>query len=271
MGGNGDAADGDLVKFPARSPSIHLPLNAWTVADTRRRHRCRPTRHLASAQPRCRQTRSTPCEALTPYDASPWTGSGGCRNSNRLGPASAAAPRPICTTASTVWVGGSMLPGTSPDGQCSSSSLFCRQVVELIGGRAPGQDVRARTDRSADLDGHRLNDAMFPWGTAVADVLDIAGSATSMTATRPGDAAEPRASSSTTFPRARPFACGLFALSAASPHLQHQRRDCADWCARVFGTPLGTSMTVSSRYRHRPRLDFVPGHLRSIPPPAPSP
>ena len=68
-----------------------------------------------------------------------------------------------------------MLPGTSPNDPVFSSITVLSTSCGLIGGGAPGRTFVPGPTESADLDGHRLNDAMFPWSTTVADVLDHRG------------------------------------------------------------------------------------------------
>ena len=72
-----------------------------------------------------------------------------------------------------VWIGGSMLPGTSPNDpifflhHCFVDKLWADwQTLHPTVPYVPNDTA------SADFNGHRLNDTLFPWNTRVSDTLD---------------------------------------------------------------------------------------------------
>ncbi|MDB9527114.1 tyrosinase family protein [Oscillatoria sp. CS-180] len=117
--------------------------------------------------------------AVSSYDESPWDTSSAASQSFRNHLEGFVPSPPGLHNRGHVWVGGSMLPGTSPNDpvfflhHCNVDRIWalwqaCNPTVPYI----PDNSV-------ADAPpGHRLNDRMFPWtgptDRRIADLLDIA-------------------------------------------------------------------------------------------------
>jgi len=101
------------------------------------------------------------CLAVTPYDSSPWNTSSNQNSSFRNRLEGWRGPGAIHNRGH-VWVGGSMLPGSSPNDpafflhHCNVDRLWAVwQNMHLSEGYLPA---------SGGPLGHNLNDPMFPWG-----------------------------------------------------------------------------------------------------------
>jgi hypothetical protein len=171
MGPNGDPASDPATGRPAQAvtkgPFAHDPVNpaSWSIiqdsglpAD--------PTvpwltRNFGGMQP----TLPTPQDVtatlgVTPYDSSPWNvGSQGFRNNLEgfIGPG--------MHNAAHMWVGGSMMPSTSPN----DPVFFLHHAnVDRIWANWQRQWFKSGKDDylpvSGGPTGHNLTDGMFPWG-----------------------------------------------------------------------------------------------------------
>ena len=251
MGGNGDAADGDLVKT---GPFAFDPAdpNAWTLSDDTGADTGAGLQRAfgVSAATLPTQAQVDTVQALTPYDASPWTtGSGGYRNSNEGWASVGGSAAPNMHNRVHVWVGGSMLPGTSPnDPVFFLHHCFVDKLWADWQAAHPGEAFVPGPTESADLDGHRLNDAMFPWSTTVADVLDHRGLGYVYDSDAPEVTLQTTSLVFNDVPEGQTTVRAVvFALSACQS-LTFNISDgptVLSGAPGVFGTPLGTSVTVS--------------------------
>ena len=175
MGGDGDPSDSDYVKT---GPFAYDPAdpNSWTIADENGNDTgAGLQRNFGSSIATLpSQAHVNAIQGLTPYDNAPWnTSSAGYRNANEGWATVAGSSAPNTHNRVHVWVGGSMLPGTSPNDpvfflhHCFVDKLWADWQTAH-----PGESYVPGSGESADLDGHRLNDAMFPWSTSPADVLN---------------------------------------------------------------------------------------------------
>jgi hypothetical protein len=175
MGGDGDASDNDYVKT---GPFAYDPSdpNSWTIADEDGNDTGDGLQREFGVNVATLPTQAhvNAIQALTPYDASPWnTSSGGYRNANEGWATVDGNFPPNTHNRVHVWVGGSMLPGTSPnDPVFFLHHCFVDKLWADWQAQHPGEAYVPDPTESADLDGHRLNDAMYPWSTTPADVLN---------------------------------------------------------------------------------------------------
>lgn len=175
MGGDGDPGDNNYVKT---GPFAYDPAdaNTWTTADENGSDTGNGLQRTFGSEIGTLPSQShvDAILALTPYDASPWhRSSSGYRNSNEGWPVVDGNPAPNTHNRVHVWVGGSMLPGTSPnDPVFFLHHCFVDKLWADWQAAHPGDAYVPGPGESNDLDGHRLNDAMFPWSTTPADVLN---------------------------------------------------------------------------------------------------
>jgi hypothetical protein len=175
MGGDGDPADNDYVKT---GPFAYDPAdpNTWTIADEdgndtgdglQRNLGGNPT-------PLPSQADVDTAQAAVPYDAAPWnTSSAGYRNLNEGWAEVNGKPPSNLHNRVHIWVGGSMMPGTSPnDPVFFLHHCFVDKMWADWQAQHPGEAFVPGDGASADLEGHRLNDPMYPWSASPADVLD---------------------------------------------------------------------------------------------------
>ena len=250
MGGNGDAADGDLVKT---GPFAFDPAdpNAWTLSDDTGADTGAGLQRAfgVSAATLPTQAQVDTVQALTPYDASPWTtGSGGYRNSNEGWASVGGSAAPNMHNRVHVWVGGSMLPGTSPNDpvfflhHCSFVDKLWADWQAAHPGEAfvPGPtERRPRRPPPERCDVPVERRWQMCW--------TIADSAMSTTATRPVTLQTTSLVFNDVPEGQTTVRAVVFALSACQS-LTFNISDgptVLSGAPGVFGTPLGTSVTVS--------------------------
>ncbi len=103
----------------------------------------------------------------TPYDSSPWNASSSPSFRNR---SEGWIGGPQLHNRVHVWVGGSMLPGPSPnDPVFFLNHCFVDKMWADWQAQHPNE---AYVPAGGGLAGHNLNDALFPWTTTPADVVD---------------------------------------------------------------------------------------------------
>jgi hypothetical protein len=170
MGGDGDPNNGGQVstgpfKFDANDP------NTWRVVTTGGDPGPGLSRTLGQGGHLPTQSEIDTVANITPYDAPPWRTTSNPSFRNSLEGWNPATPNLHNNV--HVWVGGSMLPGTSPNDpvfflhHCNVDRLWWQwQQNHPDAGYLP---------TSAGPPGHNLNDQMSPWDAATtpASVLDI--------------------------------------------------------------------------------------------------
>ncbi len=175
MGGNGDASDNQIVKI---GPFAYDPTdpNTWTIADGSGADTGNGLQREFGVNTPTLPTQAhvSVIQTLTPYDESPWDrSSSGYRNANEGWATVDGNPSPNTHNRVHVWVGGSMFPSTSPnDPVFFLHHCFVDKLWADWQAAHPGEPYVPGPGESADLDGHRLNDVMFPWSTTIADVLN---------------------------------------------------------------------------------------------------
>jgi len=173
MGGNGQTTDGQVTNGPFAYKTGYWPLNVRTPEE--------PNPYLRrrfGSDPNARSL-PTPDDVLgtlraTPYDVAPWDEGSGSGFRNTL-EGWIPGPEPQMHNRVHVWVGGSMLPMTSPNDpvfwlhHCFIDKLWADwQVAHPDEGYLPTAGARP---------GHNLNDPMPPWNQPTdtvrpANVLD---------------------------------------------------------------------------------------------------
>ena len=174
MGGNGQTSDGQVVNGPFAYKTGQWTLNVRTPEE--------PTNYLRrqfGSDPDARSL-PTPDDVVgalraTPYDVSPWDARSGSGFRNRL-EGFIPGPGPQMHNRVHVWVGGSMMPMTSPNDpvfwlhHCFIDKLWADWQVAH-------PDDASYLPTSGAAPGHNLNDPMPPWNQAgdtvrPANVLD---------------------------------------------------------------------------------------------------
>ncbi len=176
MGGDGDSADSDIVKTGPFAFDAADPASSWTIADENGNDTGNGLqRAFAQSTPTLpTQAHVNTIQAITPYNSSPWDRfSAGYRSANEGWVSVDGQAAPNTHNRVHVWVGGSMLPGTSPnDPVFFLHHCFVDKLWADWQAAHPGEAFVPGPGESADLDGHRLNNSMYPWSTTVADMLD---------------------------------------------------------------------------------------------------
>ena len=170
MGGNGDPGDGNLVQTGAFAFDSSDP-DTWVIVDDSGNPAGGLTRQFGVNDPTLpTQNDVTTTLGVTPYDASPWnaTSSSSFRNDLEGWPNG-----PQMHNQVHVWVGGDMLPMTSPNDpvfflhHCMVDKLWAdwqrQQGGNLVDSYLPA---------SGGPDGHNVNDVLYPWTTDISSVLD---------------------------------------------------------------------------------------------------
>jgi hypothetical protein len=174
LGGDGDSSDGDLVQTGPFAYDAMDP-NTWETVDGSGSPAGGLRRTFGveiGSVPNIDQLDAA--QALTPYDQSPWNrNSGGYRNSNEGWATVDGNSPPNLHNRVHVWVGGDMLPGTSPnDPVFFLHHCFVDKMWADWQGLHPGESYVPDDSESADLDGHRLSDTMYPWSARPVDLLN---------------------------------------------------------------------------------------------------
>ena len=176
LGGDGDSGDNDLVKTGPFAFDASDPGGSWTIADASGNDTGQGLQRAfgVNAPTLPTQAHVNEIQALTPYDSSPWDRfSGGYRSASEGWVMVGGQSAPNTHNRVHVWIGGSMLPGTSPnDPAFFLHHCFVDKLWADWQAAHPGEPFMPEPGESADLDGHRLIDAMYPWSTTPADVLD---------------------------------------------------------------------------------------------------
>jgi len=254
MGGDGDSGDGDIVKsgpfrYDATDP------NTWTIADGTGADTGNGLQRAFAQSPIAptlpTQDHVDTIQALTPYDASPWNrSSAGYRNSNEGWPTVDGNSPPNTHNRVHVWVGGSMSPGTSPnDPVFFLHHCFVDKLWADWQAAHPAEPYVPGPGESADLDGHRLNDALFPWSTTPADVLDHRALGYVYDTDAPEVTPLVTSLVFNSVPEGQTTVRAASFSISACPNLTFNIVDGPTVLTgppeTVFGTPLGTSVTVS--------------------------
>lgn len=261
MGGNGDPADEGYVKT---GPFAHDPddPNAWKVADVngnpleeglRRELGVRvstlPTPEDAFGDPT--DTDDDGALGVVPYDGAPWDSSSdpSYRNANEGWANVGDELRPDMHNRVHVWVGGSMLPGTSPnDPVFFLHHCFVDKLWADWQALHPDEEyLPASTDAGAP-EGHRADDLMYPWNSTPTDVLDHRRLGHLYDSDAP--LVEPTTQSldfgsvpgGATTIRAVSFSV----IASEDIQLEIVEGPTATNSLGVFGTPLGTTVTIPS-------------------------
>lgn len=171
MGGDGDPNENDLVKTGPFAFDPDNP-NAWTVIDADGNPAGGLRRQLGRVAPTL-PTGAEVSSALgrVPYDTDPWHRASSPSFRNELEGWPTEPPfEPRLHNRVHVWVGGDMLPGTSPNdpvfflNHCMVDKLWAEwQTLHPDEGYRPTGE---------GPEGHNLNDALYPWTTRPADVLN---------------------------------------------------------------------------------------------------
>lgn len=179
LGGNGDSGDNDIVKNgPFAFDENDVP-NSWTISDgdgnDTGQGLQRAFGEFDGGIDLPTQAHVNEIQAMTPYDVAPWSrnSTSGYRSGNE-GWLEVGGQAPSNTHNRVhLWVGGSMIPGTSPnDPVFFLHHCFVDKLWADWQAAHPGEPYVPGDSESADLDGHRPGDAMYPWSTTVGDVLD---------------------------------------------------------------------------------------------------
>lgn len=167
MGGNGDSSNGDLVQT---GPFAYDPAdpNTWTIVDEDGNPAGGLQREFGANTPTL-PTQSDVDNVLdeVPYDTAPWTTASNPSFRNRL---EGWINGPQLHNRVHVWVGGSMLPMTSPnDPVFFLHHCFVDKLWADWQDQNPSEGYLPVT---GEPEGHRLNDALYPWSATPADVLN---------------------------------------------------------------------------------------------------
>ncbi len=263
MGGNGSGA-GNIVQSGPFAFDAADPGNSWIIAD----ENGNPTGNglvrnfgdqIATLP---NQDHIDEIQLINTYDSGAFdVSSAGYRGSNEGWLTVDGDPAPNTHNRVHVWVGGSMLPGTSPnDPVFFLHHCFVDKLWADWQALHPGVAYAPDDTASADLDGHRLNDTLFPWSTQVSDTLDHRAMGYSYDTDAPvitptnsvlvfNDTPE-----GSTGVRSATFdvsACGNLTFSiTAGPTVT------SGPAATVFGTPDGTSVTINADSTNTARVWF---------------
>jgi tyrosinase len=165
MGGNGRASDGKVMDGPFAFDAGNWTLNIRTSEE--------PAPYLRRQFGRFAPSLPTPGDVesalgATPYDVAPWNASSSSGFRNRV---EGWISGPQLHNLVHVWVGGSMLPMTSPnDPVFFLNHCFVDKLWADWQAQHPGEGYRPTSGAHA---GHNLNDLMQPWNNVrPADVLD---------------------------------------------------------------------------------------------------
>ena len=168
MGSDGDQTDGDVVKTgPFREGEWETVNGSGGAAGPLTRQFARSGDAIATGWTTLPiQNHVNDALGRTPYDASPWHRSSNPSFRNELeGWIGEGLHNRV-----HVWVGGDMLPGTSPnDPVFFLHHCFVDKIWADWQADNPSEDYLPQTGGPA---GHNVGDAMYPWSTTPADVLD---------------------------------------------------------------------------------------------------
>lgn len=171
MGGDGDPADGDIVKTgPFRQGEWETVDSSGSPAGPLRREFARSSDAVMTGWTMLpTQSHVSTVLGRTPYDASPWNRASQPSFRNELeGWIQQGLHNRV-----HVWVGGDMLPGTSPnDPVFFLHHCFVDKIWADWRAQHPTEQYLPQTGGPA---GHNVGDAMYPWTTTPADVLNHQG------------------------------------------------------------------------------------------------
>lgn len=176
MGGDGDPNDNDYVQT---GPFRYNPSdpNTWKVANasgTQINDGLRRELGVNISEPATADD-ITAAQNTVPYDQADWnrSSSPSYRNINEGWLSINGKSPPNLHNRAHVFVGGSMLPGTSPnDPVFFLHHCFVDKMWADWQQQHPGESYVPTASNANAPPGHRLNDAMYPWSTTPADVLN---------------------------------------------------------------------------------------------------
>lgn len=185
MGGNGDPDDEGYVKA---GPFAHDPddPNAWKTANAAGEPIDEGLRREfgvgVPTLPTAADAYGDPDDpddegalGIVPYDTAPWdvSSESSYRNANEGWANVGNALRPDMHNRVHVWVGGSMLPGTSPnDPVFFLHHCFVDKLWADWQARHPDEDYLPEDTDATAPEGHRAADPLYPWNATPNDVLD---------------------------------------------------------------------------------------------------
>lgn len=265
MGGDGDSGDNDIVKTGPFAFDKNDVGNSWTIADGNGNDTGqglqRAFGEFNGGIDLPTQAHVNEIQAMTPYDVAPWN-----RNSNsgyragNEGWLQVGGQAPSNTHNRVhLWVGGSMLPPTSPnDPVFFLHHCFIDKLWADWQAAHPGEPYVPGDGESADLDGHRLSDAMYPWSTTIADTLDHRAMGYVYDTDAPEIALETPSLVFNDVPEgSTTVRAAVFTLSACENltfDIISGPTVTAGPPGTVFGTPLGTSVTVDPHLKEKGRV-----------------
>lgn len=168
MGGNGDPSNANLVSAGPFAFNVADP-NTWTIVDTNGNPAGGLRRSFSTSGSLPTPAEESALLAMTPYDAAPWGQTSATGFRNKLEGWQGSGPE--LHNQVHVWIGGDMTASTSPnDPVFFLHHAYVDKLWADWQRQHPGE--QPFLPASGARAGHNLNDAMAPWTTTPADMLD---------------------------------------------------------------------------------------------------